>query len=479
MSSTGTNKAGNLQADVVVMGSGGGLISAVTAAEAGASVILLEKENILGGYTRQANGFFICENQAQKDAMFKRIASWDHWTRVDPRIVRAYVNKSEDTVRWLEKEGVEFANMGGAPNSEDKPAGRVLVGRGNGMQKVLIKKAEEVGVKTLLNTSGKKIRRGPKGNVVGVVAVKKDGEELQIKTRSVIIATGSFGNNRELLKKYCPDYYDGMPLDLWPHREAHSGDGLLMAEAMGAAIADSVPIYHLGPYYPGYMPPYLSLPAMALNRYAMWVNKKGQRFLDEGGFDVWEMGNAILLQPDRIMYSLSDDEMRRNLEERGHFRGHSKEDEERVKGFPGLSEDLRKEADLGKVKISDSWDEIAGWIGADPEVLKAEIEEYNSYCEQGRDEIFAKDREYLIPLRTPPYYAMRCNVRVGETLGGIKINEHMEVLDTQGKVIPGAYAAGVIADGWASQTTCAGAMGFAVYSGRIAGESAAKYVKGN
>jgi fumarate reductase flavoprotein subunit len=190
------------------------------------------------------------------------------------------------------------------------------------------------------------------------------------------------------------------------------------------------------------------------------------------------MGNAIITQPDKVMYSLFDDEMRKNMEEEGRTRRRAVPDEAKIKGFPGLLGELQKQAQAkgANTKIADSWDEIAHWIGAEPEVLKAEIDEYNSFCEKGRDEIFVKDPEYLIPLRTPPYYAMRCYARVGETLGGIKINEHMEVLDTKGNVIPGAYAAGVIADGWASQTTCAGAMSFAVHSGRIAGESAAKYV---
>jgi fumarate reductase flavoprotein subunit len=348
------------------------------------------------------------------------------------------------------------------------------------MQKVLSKRAKELGVKILLNTSGKRILRGPKGNVTGVVAVTKDGEEIQIETKSAIIATGGFGNNRELLKKYCPDYYDDMPVDLWPHREAHSGEGLLMAEAIGAGIAESVPIYHLGPYYPGFMYPFMNLLAMAIDRHNVWVNQKGRRFIDESGFEVWEMGNAIITQPGKVMYSLFDDEMRKDMEEAGRLRRRAVPDEAQVKGLPGLGEELKEQAQAkdANTKIADSWDEIAAWIGADPEVLKAEIAEYNSFCEKGHDEIFVKDPEYLVPLRTPPYYAMRCYARVGETLGGIKINERMEILDTQGNVIPGAYAAGVIGDGWSAQTTCAGAMGFAVHSGRIAGESAAKYALG-
>ena len=295
-----------------------------------------------------------------------------------------------------------------------------------------------------------------------------------------------------------------MILDQWPHRNAHSGDGLLMAGEIGAAISDSVPIYHLGPHYYGFMYPWQNPAAMASSPYTVWVNKRGKRFITESGYDISESdtsypqgisahhqhcnnGNAILKQPDRVMFAVFDDEVRRIMEE-GRIAM-----EKRLKqagpgggvialekGLPGLEADLQKQARAKDpaTKIADSWDGIAEWIGADPEVLKAEIEEYNSFCEKERDEIFLKEPRFLQPLRRPPYYAMRCYARVGETMGGIKVNERMEVLDTQGNVIPGAYAAGVIADGWASQTTCAGAMGFAVHSGRIAGESAAKYILG-
>jgi fumarate reductase flavoprotein subunit len=513
MSSTGTKKTENLQADVVVMGSGGGLAAAAAAAEEGASVILLEKENILGGYTRQANGFMACESQAQKrlninvttNEVFKRYISWTHWYKVDPRIMRAFINKTGDTVRWLEEKGVKFE----VGKMEGLAAGLTTmimpVGMGAAVQKALIKSAEKLGVNMLLNTSGKRILRGAKGNVTGAVAVKKDGEEFQIKTRSVIIATGGFGNNRELLKKHCPDYYDGMILDQWPHREAHSGDGLLMAEEMGAAISNSVPMYHIGPHYFGFMYPWQNLAAIALSPYTVWVNKKGKRFITESGYDIVKTetsypqgisthfqhcnnGNAILTQPGKVMYAIFDDEVRQIMEEgRGAM-------EKRLrqagpgggtivleKGLPELEADLQKQARAkdGATKIAVSWDEIAEWIGAAPEALKAEIDEYNSFCEKGHDDIFAKEPQFLQPLRRPPFYAMRCYARVGETMGGIKVNEHMEVLDTQGNIIPGAYVAGVIADGWNGQNSCyIGPMGFAINSGRIAGENAAKYISG-
>jgi fumarate reductase flavoprotein subunit len=134
------------------------------------------------------------------------------------------------------------------------------------------------------------------------------------------------------------------------------------------------------------------------------------------------------------------------------------------------------------VEIFDSLEELAGWIGIAPAELKAEIDTYNENCDRGRDSLFTKDRRYLIPLRTPPYYAIRWSASIINTIGGIKINERTEVLDKQDNPIPGLYAAGVDSGGWESMTYCwlisGHAFGFAVYSGRIAGENAVGFVNG-
>ena len=152
--------------------------------------------------------------------------------------------------------------------------------------------------------------------------------------------------------------------------------------------------------------------------------------------------------------------------------------EERTK-MPGLERGIQGQADKGSVKISDSWDGIADWIGADPKVLKSTIDEYNAACDHGYDPIFAKERVYLASLRTSPYYAIKAKADFLDTIGGIKINEHMEVLDKQDKPIQGLYAAGVTTGGWEADTYCAllsgAASGYALNSGRIAGENAVKF----
>ena len=142
---------------------------------------------------------------------------------------------------------------------------------------------------------------------------------------------------------------------------------------------------------------------------------------------------------------------------------------------------LRMNAEKGKVKIANSWDEMANWIGANSIILKNTISEYNASCEMGYDELFAKDRKYLRTLKQAPFYAIKCAPILLDTIGVIKINERMEVLNKQNEPIPGLYAAGVVTSGWQSNIYCgalsAGAFGYAVNSGRIAGENSAQLGK--
>ena len=132
------------------------------------------------------------------------------------------------------------------------------------------------------------------------------------------------------------------------------------------------------------------------------------------------------------------------------------------------------------IRIADTLDEIAEWIGTDSGVLKTTIDEYNLACEKGYDPISGKDRRYLEPLRTAPYYAIRMGVDYLDTIGGIKINERMEILNREGDPIPGLYAAGIDTGGWVGDTYCIRTTGttfaFAINSGRIAGESAANKI---
>lgn len=483
----------NRQAELVVIGGGGaGLAAAVAAAEKGASVIVLEKRG-LGGNSALAFGIFAAESPAQRRAMidcrkddcFRLAMDFAHW-KVNPRIIRAFIDKSGNTIQWLEEKGLEFTCIPFYPN-QVPVTWHVPRGRGAKLIKTLAQNCRDLGVRLLPQTPARKIVTGKNNNITGVLAGTK-GDEFTIKTRSVIIATGGYGGNRKLLKKYCPDSLGDLECD----GIHHNGDGLVMAMETGAANEGLGILHMAGPTAPDKTflklgnPPQamrIHLMAFVLEPYSVWVNKKGERFIDESfGCYHYECSNAAVRQPDNVTYTLLDSKMIQTMTERGLIVAMGLPEGAQGNRLPGLEKELRSLVAKGLIKISQSWDDIAVWIGAKREVLKATIDEYNSACDHGHDLIFAKDRRYLLPLRTPPYYAIRCRTCFLSTIGGIKINENMEVLDKKGNPIPGLYAAGVDAGGWESDTYCdrlsGSAFGFAVNSGRIAGENAAEFVLG-
>jgi fumarate reductase flavoprotein subunit len=231
----------------------------------------------------------------------------------------------------------------------------------------------------------------------------------------------------------------------------------------------------------------ISLWFLAWEPQTLWVNKLGLRFIDEGyNLAFFAFGNAVSLQPDGITCTLFDSTTLRTIERQGLIRpgAASRANWLPVSAatpLPGLEREVQKQADKGELKISESWNEIAGWMGADPSVLKATIEEYNAACDEKHDGLFAKDRKYLLPLRTPPFYAVQGHIGLCDAYGGIKINENMEALDASDRPIPGLFAAGSTTGCWESESYCyrltGHLVGFALNSGRIAGENAAKYLR--
>jgi fumarate reductase flavoprotein subunit len=472
----------NIQADIAVLGSGvAGLAAAVAAAEKGASVVLLEKNNALGGRSVRAEGFFAADSPAQQrlgidapgDILFRMAMDYAHW-RINPRVMRAFINKSGDTVRWLEEKGCVVDRITPFYRNQVYRVWHQPKGGGAEVIAVLSKNCEELGVKVLTRTPAKKILTDQSEKIIGVIAVK-DGIEIRVNVKSVVIATGGFGGNKELLKKYSPDYSE----DIDTAAPAYNGDGLLMAMELGAANAGLGTLHMSGPRFAGSNS---HVSAMCHEPDVIWVNIKGQRFADETlAYNHYESINIVLQQPRKRTFSLFDERVKQRVIDQGPYKirqgvyyGTYKED------MVNLSEELEKQAELGTARISSSWDEIAAWIGAPPEVLKETIEEYNFGCRHGYDENFIKDRRFLSPLIHPPFYALGCRSGIIGTIGGIKINQNMEVVNHEDDAIPGLYAAGTDAGGWESDTynvhLSATTFGFPLNSGRISGENAASFV---
>jgi fumarate reductase flavoprotein subunit len=483
VSGESSNK-GARDTDIIVVGGGGaGLAAAVAAAENGARVIVLEKRAALGGNSALAGGIFAADSpvqkrmmiEAPKEELFKKAMDYSHW-KTDPEIVRAFVYKSGDTVRWLEEKGMKFNWV---PPLFPDQVPRVLhwpEGLGAGLIKLLVNNCKDLGVQLRKQTAAKKILTNDNRGVIGVAAEGKE-KEIRVSARCVIIATGGFAGNKELLEKYS-SFSENRELTAIPHM----GDGLLMCTEIGAATEGLGLLLLSGPRVPGSM----LLSAIVAEPFPIMVNKIGERFSDENIPCHFERGNTVDRQPDKICYALFDTKIKETIINEGLKRPGWGLERQVVYFQPPIDpikvdKELDSEVDKGGAKISDSWEEIAKWMGVPPEALKATIDEYNGFCDRGHDEKFVKDPRYLLALRTPPYYALKCHSGFLGTIGGIKINQHMEVLDHQDNPIPGLYAAGVDTGGWQGDSyigrDIAGcAFGFAVNSGRIAGENGARYV---
>jgi fumarate reductase flavoprotein subunit len=491
-----TKEKKNLKKQLVIIGGGGtGLAAAVTAAEHGLSdILVLEKRGAIGGISAMAVGPLAADSPAHKrqriiatkDEIYKKALEWGH-LKVNPRIVRAFIDKSGETIEWLENKGLFFRVL---PHSAlDHPhVGHVSLGMGAEITKLLAAECKRLGVEIRTRTPAKKILLDKNGSVNGVVA-SDSGTEITINTNSVIICTGGYAGNKELMGKYGLDT-ENMEVRGIPH----TGDGLVMATGIGAAT-DSLGILLVegpGPSIRAMMKigtgkdvmP-LPLGSIAMGEHVIWVNKFGKRFVDESSMlHIFESSNAVRRQPHNLVYSLIDSGMVRLT--KAEFNLLDPNARAAPKLDPDLVEGAVKQAvaeDNGKLaKIANSWKEIAVWIGCDPQVLQSTIDEYNEGCNRGHDAIFAKDQRYLMPLLTPPFYAFKCGSGIMNTLGGIKINEKMEVLNQDDLPIPGLYAGGNDAGGWTSDTYCTAqpgsAFGFALNSGRIAGESASEYANG-
>jgi fumarate reductase flavoprotein subunit len=474
--------ARKLETQIAVVGGGGaGLAAAVAAAEKGADVLVLEKRHALGGNSRLAEGLLAAESPAQKreridagkDEIFRMAMDYAHW-KLDARIVRAFIDKSGDTIQWLEEKGLIFDWIPAFFPNQRIRTWHCLRKRGAELIKVLEKECKTLGVRMLRDCAAKKLLMDRRRRITGVIAAAKDAE-LTIKARGVIVATGGYGGNKALLKKYNPYYNENIILKGIPH----NGDGFLMATEVGAAT-EGLGLLQFSGHTPHQAADELMVVSDEPN--TVWVNKRGYRFTDEAtGFNRFESVNAVLRQPDSLCYSLFDDRIKQNVIENGVIKGVGCVIQPGTK-LPKIGKALELASRQGNGKISDSWEDLAVWMGTEPAILLATIEEYNTFCDKGHDEIFAKDRKYLWELQTPPFYALKCYPRFLGTIGGIKINHNMEVLDREENPIPGLYAAGVDTGGWEADTYNAilsgSTFGFAINSGRISGESAVAYIHG-
>ncbi len=477
-----------MQADVVVIACGpSGLAAAISAAEGGCSVIALEKAINTGGAANMGMGPLGLNTTVQVqelstvtvDKAFRMFMEYTHW-RVDANIVKKYFEKSGDTIAWLQDMGVEFFKAARYfPGSETtwhivkpesgKPGPRAAAT----MIKRMTERATALGVNILLETPGDHLIVED-GKIAGVIAKTKDGEELRIRCSAAVICTGGFGYDADMVREKTGYIYDK---DFFGFRiPGLVGDGIRMAAEVGAASTDismELAVNSAGEHMSDAM-------KAAFNQPNLLVNLQGERFFNEEYFEnVTFAANAVNIQKDRCGIMVIDDAIKRQYIKHGVDVRSLVLNRENAEGF---DEDIDFAIANGNPYVfkADTLEELAEKAGINVKTFLETVDTYNYYCET-YDAQFGKRQEYLKPIVKAPFYATKFFPGAYGTLGGIKVNHYMEVLKPDFDPIPGLYAAGT--------DTCTiygdsymfilpgNTMGYAINSGRMAGENASGYLK--
>lgn len=495
-----------LEADVIVIGGGAsGITAAVAAAEKDTSVIVLEKGSTTGGAANMGMGIFAVESKYQKAQMvdftkedaFNLLMNYTHW-RVDARLVRKYIEQSSDTIEWMESMGVEFL---GAYKYFEKSTQtwHVVKTRGNNapaeraafnMFRALTERSEELGVKIMYNTRATKILKED-NYVSGVEFINENGETVLAECNAVIVATGGFGDNPKMIHDIL-GYEWGK--DLHSFRiPGVQGEGLQMLWEAGAGKTEST--MELTFTTPGVTDVFKTI-SETMRQPNLMVNLDGNRFINEEIMNnTVYTGNAISLQRKRVAFSIIDDSILDTYRKTGldYVTVHhniknvdkwEKEIESYLSGGEsenaGLSElHSADQKHQQTVFAADTLEELCERTGINLENLKVTIKEYNKACTDS-DEMFFKKHKYMKPLKGGKYYVAKHYPAGYGSLGGVKTNDKMEVLDSKGIKIPGLYASGTDACNIYGDSYCfflpGNTMSFAVNSGRMAGYHAVDYI---
>lgn len=484
-----------MSTDVIVVAGGlSGLAAAISAAENGAKVTIFEKANTTGGAANMGMGPLGVGSPIQKHQMisltpgeaFRKHMYYTHYT-VDARMVRDYYFKSGETIEWLMDMGVEFLGVQRAFSAPEntraysdgeftwhvvKPEGGGAPGPrcATSMIKKMTEKAIELGVEIVYETPVTKIIM-ENGQAVGVIAKNKSGEEIEGRGNSIVLATGGFGDNPQMIKEQT-GYEFGKTIFNFAI-PGMKGDGIKMAWEAGAGQTKcSMELMYQLPDNMNHF-----ILDGAFRQPCLWVNRLGQRFMPEDQIaNTTFTGNAITAQPGLVAYAIFDSKLLKKYKKKGpdiisHVHPHDLYDH--------FDEQWERDLEAGYEAIAqaDTIEELAAKIGIDVAGLVAQVEEYNEMCEAGHDDIFEKDRSYMQPIEKGPFYCCRQTVGAYGSIGGILINHKTEVMTQDYNVIPGLYAVGtdacnIFGDSYPFILS-GNTMGFCLNSGRIAGENAA------
>ena len=492
-----------IDTDIVVVGAGGaGMTAAIAAANEGKSVVILESQSMVGGNSvRATGGLNAAKTPAQDENEFNEAAGVEktlesaasdyadnetitalaktvseQWAAYqanpvgyfdsvelmeldtmiggkginDPALVETLCSNSADAIVWLSEQGIDLPSVSSFGGASVKRIHRPLddegkvVSVGSYMIPRLESKCKELGVEVMLNTTATKILTDANGAAVGIEATGKNGQTVTVNAKAVILATGGFGANLDMVVQYKPDLKGFMTTNA----AGAQGQGIDMAVAIGAGTVDMDQIQ----IHPTVEANTAALITEGLRGDgAILVNAEGKRFTDEVGTrdvvsaaEIAQTGSYSWLVIDQAMVDASSV----------------------IQGY------ITK----GYTVTGSTYAELADAMGVDADAFTATMEKWNACVEAGKDEEFGRT-SFANPLNTAPYYAIKVTAGIHHTMGGLTINSDTQVLAGDGTVIDGLYAAGEVTGGVHGANRLGGnaVADFTVF-GRIAGQQASAYV---
>ena len=492
-----------IDTDIVVVGAGGaGMTAAIAAANEGKSVVILESQAMVGGNSvRATGGLNAAKTPAQDENEFNEAAGVEktletaassyadnetitalaktvseQWAQYqanpvgyfdsvelmeldtmiggkginDPALVETLCSNSADAIVWLSEQGIDLPSVSSFGGASVKRIHRPLddegkvVSVGSYMIPRLESKCKELGVEVMLNTTATKILTDANGAAVGIEATGKNGQTVTVNAKAVILATGGFGANLDMVVQYKPDLKGFMTTNA----AGAQGQGIDMAVAIGAGTVDMDQIQ----IHPTVEANTAALITEGLRGDgAILVNAEGKRFTDEVGTrdvvsaaEIAQTGSYSWLVIDQAMVDASSV----------------------IQGY------ITK----GYTVTGSTYAELAQAMGVDADAFTATMEQWNACVAAGEDTEFGRT-SFANPLDTAPYYAIKVTAGIHHTMGGLTINSDTQVLAGDGAVIDGLYAAGEVTGGVHGANRLGGnaVADFTVF-GRIAGQQASAYV---
>jgi len=472
--------------DLVVVGAGGaGLAAAVSAAEAGCSVMVLEAEAKIGGSTGHSQGVFTAADTPLQRALgftdsvedfFQYYMTLNQW-KLPAGVVRKFCENATPTMEWLISLGIEYpVRMARKPEGatwphaasepglyasgvEHPPRGHYPNGSGQAYIDVLDQRRSVLGVEVALNTRVQKLLI-ESGAVVGV-----EVEGVELRSHYVAVTCGGFGHDHDLVRKWMPDGWAAAPEGTAPitiSAPGSRGDAIRLGEQAGAEITGiNRGLMNTRPYFKRRpeMPAYVGTQPTSL----IYVNRRGHRFVAETA--PYAVMPGLVRDQGHVVWGIFDERARRES------------DPGEGSWAPQFVLDRVK---YGDFKQAGSIAELAKACGLNAVGLQGSVEQYNEAVKTGKDSLFLRKMTHLHEIKEGPFYAFEYRAYdVNLTGAGLKIDTDCHVVDPNGKIIRGLLAAGEAGAGVLGERYVGGgnSVANALTMGRLAGLTVGRELK--